>query len=565
MPTERRTTLEASEPGQALLGRLQLFLEQRQQRTGFFFDEIFLSLFVGTQLEEFLGARSVFRHLSTQASEDSERAVRSFEGLRKAAVLVADSSAEEGRNLQFADVLLHLGLPAAANRLEQRIGRCDRWSPEGSEQWRSCVVSGDRGSSYAGAWAHILAVGFGIFDRSVASLQQAVDDATDEAWRILLERGLGGVDIAVIRVRELLDAEIERVREQDALDSLETSTDNRSVYAKIAEVESRAFEFARVSDDLLATNKAAGNLRFEEIGDPVTRVGGYEVVGRLPGRQAQIPLIPASRLVRDFMPLKGHHGTFVRKVALEREDVHMYRYGDQFIDAVSDFLWHDDRGRAFGMWRWLPTWERDDTPVYRFDYAVEANPLEVPSRKDPRSDLVTMTAGIDQSALTRRADGIFPPIIVSVWMTAEARELADIAYLNALAAPYSKPSPLAEGGDYALNRVRIEHAYELIPAAKWGQTWRTAEAAAQRLVLVRDDVCDAVDRASAIASRDAATRLSQLRLRAVRSSGSELRLLEQEIHREEVVARALSAAVATPTLRLDSTGMVVLSGRSLTS
>ena len=40
---------------------------------------------------------------------------------------------------------------------------------------------------------------------------------------------------------------------------------------------------------------------------------------------------------------------------------------------------------------------------------------------------------------------------------------------------------------------------------------------------------------------------------------------EEELHREEVIARAMSAAVATPTLRLDSTGMVVLSGRALTS
>ena len=175
---------------------------------------------VAEELEDQFGAKSVFRHLSTEASEQTERAVRSFEAIRRASVLVADSSAEEGRNLQFADVLVHLGLPGAANRLEQRIGRCDRWSPEGSAPWRSHVVSGDPDTSYAGAWMHILVEGFGIFDTSVASLQQAVDDATDEAWRILLERGLDGVDTAVARVRELLDAEIERVREQDALDSL---------------------------------------------------------------------------------------------------------------------------------------------------------------------------------------------------------------------------------------------------------------------------------------------------------------------------------------------------------
>jgi len=274
-------------------------------------------------------------------------------------------------------------------------------------------------------------------------------------------------------------------------------------------------------------------------------------------------LIPASRLVRDFVPLKGHRGTYAREVAVQHEDVRLYRYGDQFIDAVSDFLWHDDRGRAFGMWRWLPDWERDDTLVYRFDYAAEANPLEVPTQSDPRRNLVTIGAQTDQLALTRRADGIFPPFIASVWMTSSARELTTAVHLNALTAPYAKPSPGKAGGDYALNRVRIEHAYELIPAANWASSWRAAEASAQRLILDRDDVRKAIAKASELAGEDASTRLSQLRLRAERSSGPELRLLREEMHREEVIARAVRAAVATPTLRLDSTGVVVLSGRSL--
>ena len=524
-----------------------------------------LAIELAEELKDLFGAKSVFCHVTTQRSEENERAVRSFEAIRKAAVLVADSSAEEGRNLQFANVLVHLGLPGSANRLEQRIGRCDRWSPEGTGEWRSYVLSGHADHTYAGAWERILSDGFGIFDSSVASLQQAVDDATDEAWRILLQMGLAGVASAVTRVREMLDAEIERVREQDALDSLETSADERSVYARIADVESDASAFAKVSDDLLAANSAAGNLRFERKGNPAAGLGGYEALGRLPGKQAQIPLIPASRLVRDFLPLKGHVGTYVREVALAREDVHLYRYGDPFIDAVSDFLWHDDRGRAFGMWRWLPEWSRDDTALYRFDYAVEADPLDVPSAEDPRRELVTVSAGMDQRALTRRADGIFPPIIVSVWMTSGAQELTSRSHLDALSAPYAKPGPNRAGGDYSLNRVRINEAYELIPAGNWGESWRSAEGTAQRLVRSREDVRAAVERATAIANRDSATRLSQLRLRAMRTTGSELVRLEEELHREEVIASAMTAAVAAPSLRLDSTGIVVLSGRALTS
>jgi ATP-dependent helicase HepA len=519
---------------------------------------------VAEELEEVLGKKSVFRHLSEANGAQNERAVREFEAIRTAAVLVADSSAEEGRNLQFADVLVHLGLPGSANRLEQRIGRCDRWSPTGSQHWRSYVIDGANEHSYAGAWSKILAQGFGVFEASVASLQKAVDDATDKAWRILLEQGIDGTDTAVASVRQMLSAEVERVREQDALDSLETSTDDRSVYARAADVESDASSFARLTDDLLAADNTAGNLRFDKIGNPVAGLGGYEALGRR-GGQAQIPLIPVARLARDFLPLRGHRGTFVRDVALESEDVHLYRYGNSLIDAISDFLWHDDRGRAFGMWRWLPDWAYDDTPVYRFDFAVEANPLDAPTASDPRSDLAKVSAGTDQLALARRADGLFPPIIVSIWMTSAAAELTAETHLDALAAPYSKPGPRRIGGDYSLNRVRIKEAFELIPVQTWGPSWRSAERAAQQLVRGRADVRAAVDLAATLAAQDADTRLAQLRLRAARTTGAEQTRLHEELHREEVIAAAMAAAVTTPTLRLDSTGVVILSGRALTS
>jgi ATP-dependent helicase HepA len=58
-----------------------------------------------------------------------------------------------------------------------------------------------------------------------------------------------------------------------------------------------------------------------------------------------------------------------------------------------------------------------------------------------------------------------------------------------------------------------------------------------------------------------ATRLRQLQLRAARASGSERDLLEQEVRTELLVGQALAQAVETLSLRLDSTGAVVVSGR----
>jgi ATP-dependent helicase HepA len=421
--------------------------------------------------------------------------------------------------------------------------------------------------SFSAAWFRILDEGFGIFDNSVASLQQAVDDATDSAWELIFDRGLDATTDAIQVVRELLAAEVERVREQDALDSIESTIDERSVFSRMISVETEVPDFASLTDALLSAGRAPGNLRFEPIGNPVLGVGSYEVFGRLPGTQVQIPLVPAWRLKRDFLPLKGQVGTFQRRIAIERGDVRLYRYGDQFIDAVSDFLWHDDRGRAFGMWRWLPDWPREERPVYRFDYAIEANPLEAIDWIDHRGVLAALplAPGLDRLSVNRRADGIFAPIIVSLWIDENGSLLEDDRHLEAVRAPYAKPSAGVQGGDYSLNRTRIEHAYELVPATFWGGRWRAAEKAAQEHIRSDATVRAAIDHALAVAQREAAIGLNQLQLRSARTDGEERARLEQEIEFESIVASALDSSIRTPTLRLDSTGVVVVSGHGLDS
>lgn len=510
---------------------------------------------------------AVYQHLASDSPAVSEQAVRHFEQSRTAAVLVADHSAEEGRNLQFADLLIHVGLPPRANRLEQRIGRCDRWDAhrEGGA-WRSYWVAETTSpQSFATAWMQILSEGFAVFDKSVASLQHAVDAATDAAWSLLFEHGADGAPDATRMVRTMLEDEVKRVQEQDALDSIEAPADERSVYGRMMASESQAASFADVTDALLSSRRAAGNLRFTPAGDPAHAIGSYEPVSRRTAGQVQIPLVSTARLQRDFVPLAGHRGTFVRKVAVEHEDVHLYRYGDQFIDAVSDFLWNDDRGRAFGMWRWIPTWPYAERLAYRFDYAIEAQPLQA----SPESDLLDQLAAawtsdlVDLPSLRRRADALFPPLIATVWTDADGTPITDRRHLDALQARYAKPVPGQPGGDYALNSERIKHAYELIPADRWAPRWRAAEHSAQHLVHSDDAVEAPRTRALALAETDIATRLRQLRLRAARSEGNERVELEEEVEKEALAGQALMTALQTPSLRLDSTGVVVVSGRSL--
>ncbi len=223
-------------------------------------------------------------------------------------------------------------------------------------------------------------------------------------------------------------------------------------------MEARETVFGSITHALVAANQSPGNLRFQVVGDPRTHVGAYDPLSRRRGQQFQLPLVSVQRLKRDFLPLRNHRGTYLRSLAVSQPNTHLLRYGDPFIDAVSDFLWHDDRGRAFGMWRWLPEWGLGTQIAYRFDFAVQATP----------------SVGDRPSSLKHRADGLFPPLIATVWIDPLGRQIIDEERIAVLEAPYTKPIGTQPGGDFSLNRQRILAAFRLIPVAEWGDRWKSA-------------------------------------------------------------------------------------------
>ena len=100
-------------------------------------------------------------------------------------IFVCDRSAEEGRNLQFAEQAIHFDLPLSPNRLEQRIGRLDRYG-RGSVIPTYVIESAP--DTIAG-WKDCLTEGFGVFDTSIASLQFAIDALLPELHDAVLDDG----------------------------------------------------------------------------------------------------------------------------------------------------------------------------------------------------------------------------------------------------------------------------------------------------------------------------------------------------------------------------------------
>jgi ATP-dependent helicase HepA len=507
---------------------------------------------IGSSLADLVGKDVVGLHLESSDPAALETTLRSFEasGIGNR-IIVCDKSAEEGRNFQLADVVVHVGLPSDANRLEQRIGRSDRWTGgTNSIAARSYLVTSDASNDqWDVAWYEIVRHGFEIFTNSIASLQHAVDQASVRSWESLLLQGVSAAHGLAGEIHEQMAAELNNVREQDALDSREARTDSRSIYAQIVATEAIEQSFGKVTDNLLARDGTAGNIRLKRIGAPTTGAGSYSIT---PDSRAEPPLIPLWRVRRDFVRLEGQAGTFRRDIAVERPDVCLYRYGARFIDAVSDFVWHDDRGRCFGLWRHYPDWTQEEFVAYRFDYHVEAN-LPAPS------PLASVSDADESHAIQRRADSIFPPAVETVWIDMDDAAITDADILSVLERPYQKPR-LGDGGDFNLNRTRLQQAHQVLPATHWRDAWRAAEAAAKNRVVKLESFIARIESSSELCVQDALARERQLTLRESYADGHEASALRAECEVEVAMAETLMAAVRTPRLSLDSTGIVIVAG-----
>lgn len=466
---------------------------------------------------------------------------------------MCDRSAEEGRNLQAADVIVHVGLPSDINRLEQRIGRTDRWTEaERSGPTKSlCLLSGDA-ADWDVAWFELALKGFEVFTNSVASLQHAIEQSTGRAWLELLRGGVDATQELIPDIKQGLAVELEKVREQDALDSREMASDSRAIFAEITLSELDESSFADATDSLLARDGWPGNLRLIRVGNPRRGPGGYSV---MPDHRAEPPLIPLWRLRRDFIPLEGQFSTFLRSMAVAQPEVRLYRYGSPFINAVSDFIWHDDRGRAFGLWRFAPEWKYEELIAYRFDYHIEADL--------PNHNLLQTHWHGDSLALQRRADAILPPAIETIWVDRSGGIISDQSVLGILERGYEKPRKSGAPGDFNFSLARLAHAFKIVPQASWEPDWRTAESSAQGAILGLERVQQRISEAQSYAEKGHHARRRQLTIREYYSKAEEASAIAKEIRTEDSIAEILFKAVSAPKLQLDSTGMIILAGYSI--
>jgi ATP-dependent helicase HepA len=457
-------------------------------------------------------------------------------------ILVVDDSAEEGLNLQAANVVVHLRLPWSPNRLEQRIGRVDRYQAgnTGQSARQYVLASPDGDYTLPDAWLALLDRGFDIFSQSVSTLQDTIDQHLADLWAAAVVSGPQGLNERIPVVAEDLRKELRAIAELDMLEeSNDLQTGIVSIPAAIGELE-MTWREVEVTTRNLASGPAGGLGFLEHEVGPGGQVIQFE-------RGAKDPLVPPRILARGGAQLKPSmmRGAFNRTVALRSPGTRMLRSGNPFIDMLARAVWIDDRGQATAFLRQVPS-EKHAYLYYGFDFLVEADIQAGLARAgdDP----------ITRNALRRQADCLLAPFTRRIWVQgARKSAVEDALQVQWLDLPYkTKGKGFA---DINLNADKIDALLSRVG----GRTGFTADA---RTAL--ESATNELRRVTDLQSRCERAREQASSILTIRRAQAEARqaagrlVTDTESYAGNVdIADALISGVSAPTVKVISVTCLV--------
>lgn len=511
----------------------------------------------------------VLRHQwNAEEDEDNDAPWRRFlTDPGRCRVLVCDAAAEEGLNLHGGrKVVVHYDLPAEPNRIEQRLGRLDRFGG-GTTVHSVAVVCADDPSELA--WVQCLAQGLRVFDTSMATLQYLVEDTLTTAVADWANEGAIGLN----HWREELSGpdgwvarELRRIDQQDILDSLGAPTRGGFTEMKSADENwgpwKEAFE-GFVKDVLHFDIRTQPWPEPLENGNSVFRLkyarpqAGHRTLLTLPDFVERFisTIDVAAPGGKPSAPLTYLYG-YDRKTALSNHGrasgLRPLRHGDSLVQSLYAFCQEDDRGRSFAMWREIPGAQMVDASGvdlwFRFDFLIEAN-LPEPFDDETR-------------ATHRRAGHVFQPLFQTVWVPMVGR--ATVKPAGPVRRGYVKGT--YQGiTDTNLNPQRWQSLVrrgDVVWLPDWRQHCESALNRGRSFLSAQDSLTERVSAALDTLRLQHETRRGQLESRIARLDGGARDSEARELDRELTMHQLLLNAIGAPRLRVDTAGAIFVSARA---
>ena len=526
-------------------------------------------------LQRKLGDRSAVRHSvsqeTIQGEDPPEGATAQFLSDVHTNVIVCDSAAEEGLNLQGGrKAMVHYDLPLDPNRIEQRLGRVDRYA-SGDAIESTIVVNKD--SAIEIAWFTLLSDGLGVFNRSASSLQYLIEEKM-AALRVSVF--LNGVEAIYELTGVLTGAEGEVRRElqsldaQDALDELTPCSEE--AIDRVLEVDSDWTSARQAVQEW-----ARDCLLFEERPSTTTSstnllCAPFRYCYMPPGRGGDATLIPLSSFVDRFLGAVDHTARGSRasqpmsfrhshhRGSAIRAKVRPMRYGSEFTEALKQFSDLDDRGRSYVCWRQVKNAFPLPSPqlYFRMMFLVEGDPT---TAIESYHSVGTHVAGAD-AAFQRRLDTAFPPMYHEVLIDDEGRLVQDPLVQDQLRLAFDNDGNI-DYRDWNLRTGRLQKMGVLMPETfgNWATLCRNMSDFAFAHVHSDPSLKSLVMGALATLSDAYLVACAQLAARSQVESGLHAAADSTHLANEERIVKALEHGLHTPTIRLDMIGAIWLTDR----
>lgn len=465
-----------------------------------------------------------------EAVDDDEEGVAAFAQAPDAAVLIVDRSAEEGLNLSFADAIVHLDLPLSAARIEQRIGRLDRYGRRHGIIRHRILLPSDEDERAFCAWQTLLADGLSIFHRSISDVQFLLEDFETRALDALLMTGPDALVGLAEEIRSQIADERKSQDEQYALD-------------RIALAEEPVETFIQALDDAEADEAAL------ETGVDRWLIGALQLKKRPFAwpeedpfklgitKQTLIPRIPWQQQLEldDSQPL-----SWKRRIATRRAAVTLLRPGTPLIDMLVRFTRWDDRGTAFVTYRPVADWRDDAWIGFKLCFTIE-----------PSLDMADLLApSRAELAASRRAQRYFAQREQTLFIDINGDPVTNPALLAILSKPYNGHVK-GPGADINLgSRPHILADY--IDLAAFPAVCRSVRDGARQTLSEQPAVLETITAATTLAASDLQRRRNRLQRR--QSAGDTMA-------REDIaLIESILPSIASPAIRLDAMGCFILGG-----
>jgi len=464
--------------------------------------------------------------------DEVNNALDRFKNQKSAWLLVLDLSGEEGLNLSFADAIVHIDLPMSPARIEQRIGRVDRFGRRKKELRQRIILPFDDDGSVWSSWQEILAESFCIYNESISDVQFVLDDLEQELSSLLLAGGTMALQAQASSIRARILAEREAQDEQYALDRVAGSLEQADAF--IQRLEDAVADEAAVASDLepwlvdsLRIERSFPNHRSRDI-------------FRL--RWTDATLVPSDPWKAEFGLETAKNFTWKRRVALENPGLALLGPGTRIVDGSERFMRWDDRGTTFMTWRIDPEWpERFEPWVgFRLCFLIEPSMPQI----------TEVFAKSNSMGGWRRAQQFLAPSYWVLHVDANGALVEDPAKLKILERPYQQTS--AQGRSDVNLGSRLHVLNRVVERVALPELCSVAQREGRRALMERADVRTKLYEASELAKADTARRNLRLRTRGGWDASTEA--IEAEIALNDLIA----TAVSTPSIRLDAMGMFVV-------